>query len=126
MDAVKFLEVKKRICNEHDCFDCPLRTSIGGCAAGTDSGEEKTFIETVEIVEKWSAGHPIETRQSEFLKIFPNATLDAMGSLDICPIAVDKNMNCQTETGAKCLACRKNYWLAEVARKTEEILNEEN
>lgn len=123
MDAIKFLKEEDRMCNkykyssDHTCSDCPCHSKCNGtdkiCISLRKTDPEKY----VSIVEKWSAEHPVhpvKTRQREFLKMFPNATLDAMGSLDICPIAIDKNMNCQPATGAKCLACRKNYWLAEM------------
>ena len=28
MDAVEFLKIKSRICESHDCFDCPIGTDI--------------------------------------------------------------------------------------------------
>lgn len=114
MDAIKYLKEMNRMCNGSNCCECPLFENNNGKKVNCKILEKEYAEKAVEIVEKWSAEHPIKTRQSEFLKMFPNATLDAIGSLDICPIAVDKNMNCQEETGAKCLACRKNYWLAEM------------
>ncbi len=65
-----------------------------------------------EIILKWCKEHPIKTRQSEFLKIFPNAKIDVDGALSICPQCVNKDFSCQTEK--RCSDCCKDYWLAEV------------
>lgn len=55
-----------------------------------------------------------KTRQSEFLKLLPNAPLNKFGNLKICPAEVDKNMKCRRIPDNRCLDCRKEYWLAEV------------
>ena len=65
-----------------------------------------------EIILYWCKGHPVETRQSKFLKIFPNAKIDADGALTICPQCVNKDFSCQTEKS--CIGCCKEYWLAEL------------
>lgn len=66
-----------------------------------------------EIILKWCKEHPIKTRQSEFLKMFPNAKTDADGVLSICPQFVNKDFSCQ-KSEIRCSGCCKNYWLAEV------------
>ena len=66
----------------------------------------------VEYVEQLDDMHPIKTRQSEFLKLFPNAQTDS-GCLNACPMDVFGNMgiNCNKRT---CFECKKEFWLAEV------------
>lgn len=56
--------------------------------------------------------HPIKTRQSEFLKMFPNAPF-YRGVVSIPPCSVEKEMreNCLR---SDCYECRRTYWLAEV------------
>ena len=66
--------------------------------------------ETVRIVEKWSAEHPVKTRQNEFLKMFPNAEIKD-GYLHICPGKIDKNFKCNNRI---CSSCLQKFWLAEV------------
>ena len=119
MDAVKFLKAKNRMCKEHDCFGCPIGTKDGGCAAGTQCGEEKTAEEVVQIVEKYAAEHPVKTRQSEFLKMFPDAPIvngiPCVNPCDLSTKVTDKDGWC--DKYSDCEKCGKEYWL-------EEVLNE--
>ena len=66
----------------------------------------------VKFVERWDAEHPVKTRQSEFLKLFPNAQTDS-GCLNACPMDVFGNtgIDCNKRT---CFECKKAFWLAEV------------
>lgn len=66
----------------------------------------------VKFVERWDAEHPVKTRQSEFLKLFPNAQTDS-GCLNACPMDVFGNtgIDCNKRT---CFECKKEFWLAEV------------
>lgn len=41
-------------------------------------------------LKKWSAEHPVKTRQSEFLKLFPNADVQN-DVIRICPKKIDQN-----------------------------------
>lgn len=59
-------------------------------------------------VQKETPGEKKKTRQSEFLKMFPNAQMDD-GVAAACPSRVDKNFNCCLP----CDDCRKDFWLAE-------------
>lgn len=56
----------------------------------------------IETVQKWSDEHPIKTRQSEFLKMFPDARTrywrDSCLVLDICPREIDKYFICKKST----------------------------
>lgn len=67
----------------------------------------------LEIVQKWIDEHPRKTRQSEFLKIFPNARLDDKGILDLCPQLIDDTIFCDS-ISHNCPKCAEEYWLAEV------------
>lgn len=51
-----------------------------------------------------------KTRQSEFLKIFPNAE-PKEGVMDICPLILDKSAKCFK---VNCKVCQKDFWLSEV------------
>ena len=66
----------------------------------------------VKAAEQWAAEHPVKTRQSEFLKLFPNAQTDS-GCLNACPMDVFGNtgIDCNKRT---CFECKKEFWLAEV------------
>ncbi len=69
--------------------------------------------ETVLILEQWAKDNPTKTRQSEFLKRFPNAVIDEDdGILGIKPCYIDESIGCTDEKG--CDGCRREYWLTEV------------
>lgn len=114
MDAIEFFKAQRRFCKATgDCDNCPL------CYGGYDCGDA-TFVNpdrAIEIVEKWAAEHPAKTRQSEFLKMFPNAALFSFGTTDICdicPAKVDDTLECDIIRNYGCYGCKRKYWLAEV------------
>lgn len=114
MDAVEFLKAKNRMCREcgylpGDCFECPIGNDGGGCQAGVFENQKVTEEELVAIVEKWSAEHPTKTRQSEFLKMFPDAA-----PLGISPCRIDINMAGSECCNKSCAKCRREYWNQEV------------
>ena len=80
-----------------------------------DDDSVKKIEETVLKVEQWAKGHPVKTRQSELLKLFPNLKIDD-GVIAFCPgkflPEVEGEAYCKKHD--KCRECRKDYWLAEV------------
>lgn len=112
MDVVEFLKEQDRMCEQFNlCVDCPVYKENNGHNMPCGDFMNKYPEEFVPIVEKWSKEHPVKTRQSEFLKVFPNAKMTELGSLKICPADVDRNIECSVES---CTNCRKKYWLEEV------------
>lgn len=112
MDAVKFIEERKRLCGTHDiCKDCPANGNPG-CMFNLNGGADAD--EQVNFLEEWVAAHPRKTRQSEFLKLFPGADVgETDGCLTLCPCNIYEKM--RKECGApKCSECRKAFWLTEV------------
>mgnify|MGYP007008580021 FL=1 len=67
----------------------------------------------VKAAEQWAAEHPIKTRQSKFLKHYPDARILPHGCLNACPMDVfsDADINCNAQP---CFECKKEFWLAEV------------
>lgn len=111
MDAVKYLKEKERMCDSYNnmCDGCGFG-KVPKCNRTEKDNPEKA----VAIVEKWSAEHPMKTRQSEFLKMFPNAYI-RNGIIRICPRKIDQNSITSEECGKlACSGCQKEYWLAEV------------
>lgn len=111
MDAVEFLKTSYRMCNTYeDCNACPVDTYAcyihgGNCRENPDG--------VVAVVEQWAKDNPIKTRQSEFLKMFPDAVIDEDdGILCIDPCTIDGSIGCTNGKG--CDGCRRKYWLAEV------------
>lgn len=107
MDAVEFLEqLKKRSKSNPDYY-----------------GEELNIahiepISLVSQVEHWAAEHPVKTRQSKFLKQWPEAKLKQDGVITICPLDVsaayrEKDGSCAIRSGS-CADCKRQFWLAEV------------
>ena len=114
MDAVEYLKVKAKICQsikDDDCKGCVLK---GNAVLGCHTTERRRPEECVAQVKKWAAEHSSKTRQSEFLKMFPNVE-SYSGIISICPQKLDKNIGCLYKWGQiACNECRKNYWLEEV------------
>lgn len=113
MDAVEFFKTANRICEKQRCCkECPIFYKDGrGCIVGVDDDAIKSIEKAVPKVEQWAKDHPVKTRQSEFLKMFPNAVTDD-GVLCIGPCAVEKGIVCVN--GKICDDCCRKYWLTEV------------
>lgn len=116
MDAVEFLRARRKLCDDNVCREsCPL---FYCCADDT----EDIRIRQVLAVEQWTKEHPVKTRQSEFLKMFPNARIESDGMPSICPIVVDKRCHnkdddalfCLVRDEEECRKCRRDFWLAEI------------
>lgn len=109
MDVLEFVKQHKMMCESVNCTRCPLKDSGPSCCK-LESVTEKT----VKAVEDWAAAHPAKTRQSEFLKQWPNAKLDGDGVLTVCPDAVNKGECFKCDIGKKCAECCREFWLKEV------------
>lgn len=103
MDAVEFLDKVDRLSK---------RGSPEEKMRYNDYRTARDNTRAVKFVERWDAEHPVKTRQSEFLKLFPNAQTDS-GCLNACPMDVFGNtgIDCNKRT---CFECKKEFWLAEV------------
>ena len=113
MDAIKFLKEKKRMCAlSVGCLNCPISIQNNKSGEPCRDFEKNHPEDAVAIVEKWSAEHPANTRQSKFLKLFPNAKINSSGVLAACPVHID--MNAVDACKDPCEKCRKEYWLHEV------------
>lgn len=109
MDAVEFLDkvdrLSKRGFTEEKMRYNDYRT------AGDNVG-------AVKFVERWAAAHPVKTRQSEFLKLFPGAGPTKDGVIAICPntfspVYKDEMGLCKWHY-TECDNCCRKFWLAEV------------
>lgn len=114
MNAVSFINEYRRICALKRCMECPLKEM--GCPITV---QKEKAEEIVAIVEKWLAEHPVKTRQSEFLKIFPNALCNDDGVLIILPCDIDTKKYtpygefCEN-INTDCDKCREMYWLEQL------------
>ena len=113
MDAVEFLKAFGRLCNNYLCGDnCPL---IDICDDVSNDG----YVRKVQIVEQWAKEHPVKTRQSEFLKQWPDAEIGDDGLLSIAPCQLNVEL-LQCESQKDCEErgtrgkCRRDFWLNEI------------
>ena len=87
MDAMEFCKQLDRICKSHwSCESCPL--GDGKCSIRYIGRNRESVVK---IVEQWAKDHPAKTRQSEFLKQFPNANMFAEKMNTSVPIATKQN-----------------------------------
>lgn len=114
MDAVEFLKTEKRMCENFIgiCVGCPIYNEKIREHISCDKYMREYPEKTVAIVEKWLAEHPRKTRQSEFLKLFPDAKLDSNGISMIAPCHIEANLRDSEMCGkmTSCPECRKAYW----------------
>lgn len=105
MDAVKFIEEHRRM---YKVTGKHLPTLAEGIPAE----------DVVKEVEEWSAAHPRKTRQSVFLKQYPEALVLDGGTLSVCPVLFSSEYRnayggCASPYGS-CAECRREFWMQEV------------
>lgn len=114
MDAVEFIKTKKRLCHSVSCRDCPIFERKDKANLTCIQWFEAHPEETVSIVEQWANEHPRKTRQSEFLKQWPNAKMPS-GQLIGCPQYVEEGYHPPLGCSAtRCTDCRREFWMQEV------------
>lgn len=108
MDAVKFVEERRRM------------FTVAGASPKYSLFDLSTRAEdVVKEVEAWSAAHPRRTRQSVFLKHYPNAPRDRNKLLTACPKCLDADVSCVDENATvkkfkSCDVCRRDFWTQEM------------
>lgn len=116
MDVVDFLKEFNCMCkayNNDGCKECPAYKYR--CGEEFDGQEE----DGVYIVEQWAKEHPVKTRQSELLKLFPEASILYDEYLNICPAQISSECR-DKETGGcydlnmDCCKCKRDFWLKEI------------
>lgn len=113
MNAVEFLRARRKLCDDNVCGEsCPLFYCC-------DDDLEDNRIRQVLAVEQWAKEHPVKTRQSEFLKIFPEASVLYGEYLNICPAQIssecrDKETGGCYDPGMDCGKCKHDFWLKEI------------
>ena len=117
MEALEFLKEERRMCASFDamCVKCPLGDT-GCCVIVGDTDRE--LENEVATVEQWAKEHPIKTRQSVFLKQWPETNIDDLGVLKVCPAPISaSHRNAHggcANIGVKCSDCRREFWTEEV------------
>lgn len=105
MDAVKFIEERRRMCKATKRYSPIMLEGISP-------------KDIVKEVEEWSAAHPRKTRQDVFLEQWPEAKIGSYDCLSVCPYLVsaayrDKSGHC-VNLGKTCDDCRREFWTQEV------------
>ena len=114
MDAVEFLNEGTRMCNSYEaCVGCPMYPTDDCCMV------KMNLKQMINIVEQWSKEHPVKTRQSEFLKMWPDAEIGDDGLPSVAPCQLYKDIEEKDENGVccknlECAECRRDFWLKEV------------
>ena len=118
MDAVECLRNFNKMCKSYGnrCYLCSF-SRINNCTEYCCIDYIIQYPEkAVQIVEQWIEEQK-NTRQKEFLKIYPNAD-KSNGIINMTPCILDttyKEKYCSNYTS--CEKCRKDYWLKEVDKK---------
>ena len=113
MDAVEYVKQRKRMCDYYvNCGDCP---AVNYEECSSLNGIPKM----VPIVEQWAKEHPVKTRQSEFLKQWPDAEIDYDGLPTVAPCQLDVKLihgesQKDCEDRGVCDKCRHDFWLKEI------------
>ena len=113
MDAVEYVKQRARMCDYYvNCGDCPA-DDYGGCTSLDE------IPNLVPIVEKWAKEHSVKTRQSEFLKQWPDAEISDDGLPAIAPcqlnvLFIHGKAQKDCEDRGVCNKCRRDFWLKEI------------
>ena len=124
MDAVEFFKEAKRYCKW-----CKNTTQDGKKRLCDVCYFEKlndifnlhpmAYGKFVETVEQWAKEHPVKTRQSEFLKQWPDAEIgyDGLPTVAPCQLNIElihgeSQKDC--EDRGVCDKCRRDFWLKEI------------
>ena len=116
MDALEFLMERRRMCDSYrGCVGCPF--GAAECVV-RDMTSEDNCKRIVSAVEQWSKEHPRKTRQSVFLRQYPEAEIDAHGLVRLCPMSIsaahrDSDGECNYPE-KMCRDCRREFWMQEV------------
>lgn len=124
MEALEYEKARIRMCRtmiikDGGCSACPLYDGLKlRCmiaASVVSKPDEDAIKKNIDKVIKWAKDHPVKTRQSEFLKMFPHAQ-KRDGIINICPLSVEKDHKTNSEClKTDCGGCRQRFWNEEVS-----------
>lgn len=105
MDAVEYVKQYRRMIAN----DVQIRSVLGGWSAEA----------VVEQVEQWAKEHPVKTRQSEFLKQWPDAEIGGdelpyVAPCQLCSGLIHGEFQEDCENRGVCAECRRDFWLKEI------------
>ena len=113
MDAVEYVKQRERMCDYYaNCDNCPA-CDYEWCSSLNG------IPKMVPIVEQWAKEHPVKTRQSEFLKMWPDAEIGYDGLPTVAPCQLNiELLQCESQEDCEnrgvCDKCRRDFWLKEI------------
>lgn len=113
MDAVKFLNSRRRTCDNYPgCNGCEWK---GKSCPGYVTYAPFPATE-YERVKPWAEQHPRKTRQSVFLEQWPEANTDNTGVPLVLPCTLISSLRRSSYCGGRenCIVCRREFWGQEV------------
>ena len=116
MDVVEYIKTLRKLCKSQErCSGCVLYDKEDKCCILNMSEYTE---KSVQIVEQWAKDHPVKTRQSEFLKMFPNVAM-SHGVIALRPCRLDTRLDMKkdclcSDLYSDCYECKMAYWLTEV------------
>lgn len=78
-----------------NCEDCPISSDNNKPCLPCEEFESTYPDKAIEIVQKWSDEHQVETRAEHFLKMYPNARMHNEGYPSACVKNLDNNVSCE-------------------------------
>lgn len=109
MDAIDYLNIRKRMCCKSICKDCPLSVYNNGSGVDCHKLEEDYSRKAIQIAVAWDKANPLKTRQTEFLKLYPDAAMNH-GIIDIRPCQLDADYSDEICLNNGCDECMRKYW----------------
>lgn len=109
MDAVEYVTQRNRMCDYYvNCSECPVG-QYKVCASIVG------IPKLIPIIEQWAKEHPVKTRQSEILRLFPETDMNN-GVLEFCPrrFGYVKDIRKCCEPTTECAECKRDFWLKEI------------
>lgn len=123
MDAVKFIEEYRRLCQSFiQCSACPAydegRCKFFGVIQGTQGIQGDEASKLVQLLEGWATSNTLKSRQDVFLEQYPETLCTENGVISICPATLYSSQryndgNCKNSSRT-CEVCRREFWNQEV------------
>lgn len=99
-----YFKEKKRMTGDCkiNCENCPISGDNNKTDLICEELENTYPDKAIEIVQRWSDEHQVETRAEHFMKMFPNAQVFKNGYPFICVKDLNKKVSCEA---CKCEMC---------------------
>ena len=113
----------RRYCQNTLCTECKLNGNNKGvdgyyCVDGMMFLEQNyKYLDYInKVVTEWCTSHPVKTRKTEFMKLFPNCILNKEGYPIACVQNYDETVECTnlTRKNNTCGDCQSKFWDKEV------------